>query len=106
MWYEKQMTLIKMFSSNRTSSNGRINNDYDDYEEWANKQPDNTEEVPTYVRTIVDMGKEELIAYAKDMYGLTLKKNMTEGNMVKAIYECVNGTPERRIYKKKVKQDS
>ena len=100
--------LTKIFSSDRTNANGQINHlfkgdvkeDLDSYDEWA-KEEDTR---PIEPHTILDMDKEGLIAYARDMYGLKLHRKMSAGNMIKEIYDCCNTSaythPEMRTKKK------
>ena len=93
-------SITKMFSSDRTMPNGKINpsfqelQEYDDMATPPYREPyvdelDRHPPVPPS-RTILDMNKEELVEFAQGMYGLKLHRKMSPSNMVKAIYEFIN----------------
>ena len=96
--------LTKMLTSSRTKPNGQINKEYEDLPEYVMdrqfKDPVAAPYSPPYV---LDMDKEALIIYAKDMFKLTLHRKMSAGNMVREIYECINNDdyipPNERIRK-------
>jgi hypothetical protein len=92
------MTLVKFFTSDRTNSNGQIEKDFDhgtynEYTAWKDKEGKEHLPVPF---TILDMDKSALIEYAQDMYQLEFSRKMTAANMVRALYEHVNGTERTR----------
>ena len=103
-------SITKMFSSDRTMPNGKINpsfqelQEYDDmatppyrepYVDELDRHLPNEPYVDDHppikpARTILDMNKEELVEFAQGMYGLKLHRKMSPSNMVKAIYEFMN----------------
>ena len=93
--------IVKTLQSKRTDSNGRISEEfdpktYDEYADWANKQPDTTTHSDP-----MKMNRVELREYARDMYGLELHSRTTAGNCIKAIYEKINGVEPKLKYTKK-----
>ena len=104
-------SITKMFSSDRTMPNGKINpsfqelQEYDDMSTPPYREPyvdeldrhlpnePYVDDHPEYVSppsTVLDMNKEELVEFAQGMYGLKLHRKMSPSNMVKAIYECLH----------------
>ena len=89
--------LVRFFSSDRTDSNGSINHSYEEYVESKGEE-DTPFPTP---HTIMDMNKDQLIAYAMDMYGLKYNKGMLASNMVKGMYEQQNGIEVQNRGRKK-----